>query len=62
MEAISDQLNDLGYFPERRLEYTLDSGTRVDGRPKVLLDNVLDLILLIMNCSFELTSVCLKLS
>lgn len=62
MQAISDELNNLGYCPECRLEYAFNPVTRAYGRPKVLFYNELNLILLVMNCRLELKSFCPELS
>ena len=62
MEAISDELNNLGYCPECRLEYAFNPMTRAYGGPKVLFYDVLNLLLLVTNCCLELKSVCPELS
>ena len=62
METIGDQLEEFGHFPERRQQYTLNTGTRADGRFDILLNDVLDFIFLIMNCCFEFASFCIELS
>jgi hypothetical protein len=62
MEAISDELNDLGYCPECRLEYAFNTATRVYGRPEVLFYKVPNLTFLIMNCCLEFKSFCSELS
>jgi hypothetical protein len=62
MQATSDELNNLGYCPECRLEYAFNPMTRAYGRPKVLFYNVLNLNLLVMNCSLKLMGFCPELS
>lgn len=61
MEAINDELDDLGYFLERRLEHTFDTMTRIYGRPEVLLDKLLNVILLMVDGCVELTRFCVEL-
>lgn len=61
MEVINDELDDLRYFLERRLEHTFDTMTRVYGRPEVLLDNVPDVTFLLVDCCVELTGFCVEL-
>jgi hypothetical protein len=62
MKAVSDELKNLGYCLECRLEYAFNPVTRAYGRPKVLFYNALNLILLVMNCCLELESFCPELS
>jgi hypothetical protein len=55
-ETIGDQLNDLGDLSKRRPEYAFDTGTCVYCRPEVLLDYVLDLGFLLVDCCFKYVS------
>lgn len=57
---VGNETNDFGDCLKCRLQYALDTGACIYGRPKVPLDDVPDMFSLFVNCCLKLMGLCLE--